>query len=49
MIPDADEEADGPPLCYVCMEAPQSILLAPCGHGKLCRMCCESIRAAIIL
>ena len=41
----ADED-DGSPLCSVCMEAPPSILLAPCGHIELCHKCCESIRAA---
>ena len=40
------DEDDGPPLCSVCMEAPLSILLAPCGHIELCHKCCESIRAA---
>ena len=28
------------------MEAPLSILLAPCGHVELCHKCCESVRAA---
>ena len=40
----ADEE--GSQLCSVCMEAPKSILLAPCGHLELCQKCCKGIRAA---
>ena len=40
------EEEDGSLLCSVCMEAPLSIMLAPCGHVELCHKCCESIRAA---
>ena len=41
----ADED-DGSPLCSVCMDAPPSTLLAPCGHIVLCHKCCESVRAA---
>ena len=40
------DEDDESPLCAVCMEAPLSVLLAPCGHIELCQKCCESIRAA---
>ena len=39
-----DDEAAG--LCSVCMEAPLSILLAPCGHLLLCHQCCEDIRSS---
>ena len=41
----ADDEDDGSLLCSVCMEAPLSILLAPCGH-ILSHECCASIQAA---
>ena len=39
-------EDDDSRLCVVCMEAPCSVLLAPCGHTVLCRECCEGIRVS---
>ena len=39
------DEEDVLRLCSVCMDAPISVLLAPCGHIALCHKCCDSIRA----
>ena len=41
----ANEDDDGSLLFSVCMEAPLSIMLAPCGHVELCHKCFESIQA----
>ena len=42
----APDEDDDSRLCSVCMEAPLTIMLAPCGHYNLCHKCFASIWAA---
>ncbi len=38
-----DDEDDESYVCVVCMEAPRSTVLVPCGHMALCIACCERI------